>query len=257
MKTLYFTIRHRVERKIRGMEMDLNFFLATTEKVQEVTRFAEDIKYMPYTSVIEKLAIHSVERNSFLNIDPQYLKENIENTDNNVIILYTQSQKDGGKKFVRIECIMTYREIRVRVGTKYKNAIYLTSIVVSRLTKDQLSLSGGDIMNWFYTKMKEAGGHAIKISAIDTAIPFWETKGKFIFDKPAKNAERKSAKNKIKAMRINATINSKKTKKLVKKLTEYVENHAEQKMHRVRSDATNLATPVTAEDSFSKIDEIV
>jgi hypothetical protein len=105
--------------------------------------------------------------------------------------------------------------------------------------------------------MKEAGGYAIKISAIDTAIPFWETKGKFIFDKPAKNAERKLAKKKIKTMRMNALSNPNKTKKLVKKLTEYVENHAEQKMRRVRSDASNLATPETAEDSFSKIDAIV
>jgi len=240
------------------MEMELNMLLATTTNVSEVTRFASDISYLPYNPIIEKLAIASAKKYLFLNINPNYLESEILNSNNNLIVLYTYQFNDKiHKPTVRVECIVTYREIRVKVGTKYKQAIYLTALVVSRLPKENLSLSGGDIMNWFYEKMKEAGGYAIKISAIDTAIPFWNEKMKFIFDNPVKNSMRKTLRKKMTTIKKTGLNNQKTTKKWNKKMKNYMKNYTEMQMRRVRSDGSRQETPHTAEDSWSKIDEIL
>ena len=162
---LYFTIRN--SDPIEDLDALLHYELMETKSVKEVTRFASDIEYVVFDKHPEvlELALDIIASNGFEGVNARYFHKEVINPNNNLLLLFTNV--DG---IMQIECIVTYYTVEVKVNQKIKPAIHIPIIAVNKVVERPLSLSGADIMHWFYNKMKLAGGYSIEINAVNTAI---------------------------------------------------------------------------------------
>lgn len=171
MTTLYYSIRYREE--LEYLDATLNMELEKTNVARDITTYADHVQRMSFEenpAIMEGL-LEEIENGQFLGIPQPYLHAQVMDPNNNLLILFTLNEEDE----IQIEGLITYHQITKRG----KESIAIPTVAIIDLPKKNLHISGTNLMEWFYRKMKEVGGYSIEIDAIGTSMKFWREKMKF------------------------------------------------------------------------------
>ena len=229
MTTLYYAIRYREPFEV--LDVKLNFELEKTQHASEMTRFASKIQNISFDNnpAIMESVIDEIDQHQFIGIPQPYLRNQVLDPNNNLLVLFTLINKE-----IQVECVVAYHQIELSIRGKKETSIEIPAISVIDLPKRDLHLSGSDIMKWFYQKVKDVGGYSIEIDAIGSAMKFWHEKMKFSWKRLNPHGKRATIIKEIKRKRhMQKTRKTKIPEEEIDNLYYHIPNAP---MHRTRSD---------------------